>query len=320
MTGQSYWYTPSQANDADNPQFTFTNHPDMRRYDVSDRERNQFNLVATAAPGGKWTLSATVRYRDDDFESGVVPTQPLLGTGLADEAAFTPGDQLGLLEDTRKQVALDAFFTPGERFSWNVFVSFEEADSLQRGLEFNENNKQDPSAVATAELGPWTRAGSQWTADTQQETTVAGLGLSYELVPQRVTFRLDSSLSRGDLDIVYSGYGVTNAFGAPFADNHQFGFRTPPTVRTDQYVADARLEFSLAGGLNLAVGYLYDRYKIRDWQQEANTPWYESVGSEFLLRDTSRSHQWGNRLVNLGSYLAPDYEGHVGYVSLAYKF
>ena len=320
VTAQSYWYTPAEVNDKDNPQFTFTNHPDMRRFDVSDRKRNQFDFVATAAPGEKWSLSATLRYRDDDFDSEVRPTQPLLGTGLADRAASTPGDQLGLLEDTRKQVALDAFFTPTERFSWNVFISYEVADSLQRSIEFDENHKEDPSSIANAELGPWTRAGSQWSADSQQDTTVAGLGLSYEMVPQRVTFRLDSSLSRSDVDIIYSGFGTTNAFGAPFADNHQFGFRTPPTIRTDQYVADLRVETSLTSDLSLTVGYLYDRYQILDWQQEANTPWYESVGSEFLLRDTSRSHQWGNRLPNLGSYLAPDYAGNVGYLSLAYNF
>lgn len=122
VNAQSYWYAPADAGtDQDNPQFTFTNHPDTRRHDVSDRERNQFDLAATAARGSGWSLSATLRYRDDDFESGVAPTQPLLGTGLADEAAFTPGDQLGLLEDTRGQLALDAFFTPSERFGWNVF-------------------------------------------------------------------------------------------------------------------------------------------------------------------------------------------------------
>ena len=43
-------------------------------------------------------------------------------------------------------------------------------------------------------------------------------------------------------------------------------------------------------------------------------------GSEHLLRDTSRSHQWGNRLINLGSYLGPSYEAHFGAVTLTYRF
>jgi hypothetical protein len=85
-------------------------------------------------------------------------------------------------------------------------------------------------------------------------------------------------------------------------------------------VADTRLEVHLRPDFDLAFGYLFDRYRIRDWQQDENTPWFESVDSENLLRDTSRSHQWGNRLVSLGSFLAPSYDGHVGYASLRYRF
>jgi MtrB/PioB family decaheme-associated outer membrane protein len=317
----SYWYAPAEVGtDQDNPQFTFTNHPDMVRHDVSDRERHQLDLVATLTGGERYVLSANARYRTDDFDSDVRPTQPLLGTGLADETATTPGDQLGLLDDDRWQVGLDAFFTPGERLSWNAFVNWEQAESLQRSLEFNENNKQNPSAVGTAELGPWTRAGSQWTADFDDRVTVLGLGATYVVTPDRVTLRLDSSASRGEIDIDYDGFGATNFDGTPFPDNHQFAFRTPPTVRHDQYVADLSLELRVSPDLELTVGYLYDRYTIRDWQQEDDTPWVESVGSEFLLRDTSRSHQWGNRLVNLGSFLAPGYDASYGYVTLGYRF
>jgi hypothetical protein len=70
----------------------------------------------------------------------------------------------------------------------------------------------------------------------------------------------------------------------------------------------------------VAAGYLYDSYRIRDWQQDSAAPWYEQVGTEFLLRDTSRSHQWGNRLFNLGRFLAPGYTAHLGYLSLTYSF
>ena len=42
--------------------------------------------------------------------------------------------------------------------------------------------------------------------------------------------------------------------------------------------------------------------------------------AETLLRDTSRSYQWGNRLFNLGTYLAPGYDAHIGFVGLRYRF
>jgi len=56
--------------------------------------------------------------------------------------------------------------------------------------------------------------------------------------------------------------------------------------------------------------------------QERNTPWFESVGSEYLLRDTSSatSTQWGNRLISLGSYLAPTYDASYTALSVSYRF
>lgn len=92
VTGQSYWYLPSEVGtDRDNPQFAFSNHPDMRRYDVADRERQQVDGTATFTRSAV-SVSASVRYRKDDFDSGVLPIQPILGTGVLDEGAFTPGD------------------------------------------------------------------------------------------------------------------------------------------------------------------------------------------------------------------------------------
>ena len=42
--------------------------------------------------------------------------------------------------------------------------------------------------------------------------------------------------------------------------------------------------------------------------------------ADTLLRDTSRSFQWGNRLFNLGTYLAPNYDAHIGFVGFRYRF
>lgn len=73
-------------------------------------------------------------------------------------------------------------------------------------------------------------------------------------------------------------------------------------------------------GVIFLVGYNYERYRTDDWQQGTSFAWVEPVGSEFLLRDTSQSHRWGNRLFNLGSFLAPGYDAHIGFMSFSYRF
>ncbi len=315
---QSYWY--EVGTDRDNPRFTFDNHPDMRRYDISDRRRHQADVTLTLTPADALSVSASARYRSDDFDSDVTAVQPLVDNPTGERGATTPGIQLGRLDDARQRYAVDLFYAPSDRSSFNTFVSWDKGTSLQRGLEFNENNKENPSAVATAELGPWTRGSSAWTADTDDRTLTAGLGGTFTVVPDRLLLTPTYSLSLSQLDIAYGGFGVTNWNGTPFPLNHQFAFTTPPAVTTDLHAFDLRAEIPVARTLAFIVGYGYERYRIDDWQQSGAEAWVEGVGSEFLLRDTSRSFQWGNRLFNLGTYLAPDYDGHIGYASVRYRF
>jgi hypothetical protein len=322
VTRESYWYTPAEAGaDADDPRHTFANHPDMRRSDVSDRRRNQAEFRVTVTPDDMWSISGSIRHRGDDFDSGVVPIQPLAGTGFSGQAALTPGLQLGLLEDSRTRYAIDAFYMPADRVSVNAFLAMDDGTSLQRGLEFNENNKRNPETVATAELGPWSRGSSQWMADTNDRNWTLGFGSSIGIVPGRVILNPSYTLTMGDVDLDYSGFGVTNWDGTPFPPNHQFAFPASlPRVNQDWHVADVRLDFPLLQRTVFTVGYTYERFRTDDWQQAADLPWVESVGSEFLLRDTSRSHQWGNRLFTFGSFLAPSYDAHMGYAAFAHRF
>ncbi|MFA5911660.1 MAG: MtrB/PioB family outer membrane beta-barrel protein [Vicinamibacterales bacterium] len=319
VTHEGYWYSQSDGVDNNNPALTFDNHPDMRRYDVSDRFRQQFDLRANFTPRDLVALSAYVRYRNDDFASDVQPSQPLLGTGLADQNAATPGDQLGRLEDRRTRFGVDAFTEVKTGLSFNAFLNFDRGTALDRSIEFNENNKANPSAVATAELGPWTRASSQWTAERDDQTWSAGVGTTWQIVPEKATLIADYTASLAAIDIHYSGFGVTNFNGTPFPPNHQFAFSSPSTVSEDWHVVNLRLEIPVREVV-VVTSYTYENYALDDWMQADATPWVESLGADTLLRDTSRSFQWGNRLFNLGTYLAPRYVAHIGFVGFRYRF
>ena len=320
VTRQSYWYAATEANHSDNPVFTFSNHPGMVKFDVADRVRHQGEFTVALNARGSFSLSRHIRYRNDDFDSDVRPTQPLSGTGFGETAATTPGDKLGLLKDSRIRYSLDAFYMANDRFSANAFLSLDRGASRQRSLEYNENNKGNPSAINTAELGPWTRKGSQWTSEFDDDLWTVGFGGNAGLIPNRVFLGVTYSVSIGRVASRYSGYGVTNWDGTPFPANHQFAFGSVPDVNQDMHLFDLRLQFPIIRGIALVVGYNYERFLLDDWQQRTTFPWVEPVGSEYLLRDTSRSYQWGNRLFNLGSALAPSYNAHVAFASFHYRF
>jgi MtrB/PioB family decaheme-associated outer membrane protein len=336
VTAAGYWYDKTASTNLDNPALTFTNHPDMRKFDVSDRERQQVDLAATIMPTERLDLSATYRWQNDDYEAGVTQTQPLSDIPQAvrdanyaahsDWDRFTAGVQLGLLERETARYALDASYAANERLNLSAFASRETIESKQRGFEFNENNKVNPTARLGNDLGGWDERFTygQWEAKTEDETNTFGTGVSYQIIPDRLNFVFDYTFSHGKVDIDYSGLGTVatgNAGSTLPLSTDQYAFSSPSSIKHKQYTLNASLEYKVVENLVFGLHYLFDKYDINDWSQEADTPWFESVdGSEYLLRDTSDSHQWGNRLVNMGSYLGPDYEAHVSFVTMTYKF
>ncbi|MDP2389668.1 MAG: MtrB/PioB family outer membrane beta-barrel protein, partial [Acidobacteriota bacterium] len=161
--------------------------------------------------------------------------------------------------------------------------------------------------------------GSQWMAKNNDETWSAGVGTTWQVVPEKITLIADYTASLAAIDIDYSGFGVTNFNGTPFPANHQFAFSSPSTVSEDWHVVNLRLEIPVREVI-LVTSYSYENYALDDWAQASAAPWVESVGADTLLRDTSRSFQWGNRLFNLGTYLAPRYVAHIGFVGFRYRF
>jgi MtrB/PioB family decaheme-associated outer membrane protein len=331
-TRATYWYAPAEAGllpTSSDAQFTFENHPDTRRWDVTDRLRHLVDVLVTATPMARVDLSASYRFRTDDYDSDVRPSQPLLEYAgvrpLTDEDrnALSPGRQIGVLDDERHTVGLDVAVALVERLRVNAFASLDRANVRQRGFEFDENFKATPTGVAaTAPLRPWIDPNGQWFADIKDTTYTIGVGSGFALLPTRLALDANYTFSQGRVEIDYSGFGTQSGTdpSQTFADTFQFGFRSPPTVRNVRHTAGAALGYRVTEQVTLSLGYMYERFKIRDWAQETSTPWFEAVnGNEFLLRDTSQSTQWGNRLPNLGSYLAPGYEAHLASLAVIVK-
>lgn len=320
MASHSYWYLPTEANDNNNPQAGFENHPDMRAFNMADRQRAQADVSVTVTPKDNLSISARFKTRSDDFDSDVTSIKPLASLAVADRDAATPGFQLGLLERAQQNLSFDVTYALNDRVGLNASYGSDVGTSNMRSIEFNENNRLNPSAINTQILGPWTRASSEWTADFDDRNTYVMVGGTFALVPNKVTLAASYTSSQATMDITYGGFGLVSFDGTPIASNNEYSFQTPTPVEQRMHVADVSLETPLLGRLQARVGLRNERFTLDDWQQSAGTPQFETVGTDLLLRDTSRSHQWGNRLPNLGSYLAPSFTGTSIYVGVTYGF
>lgn len=317
VTDQSYHFTNAAESGSDRPVSAFGNHPDLRKYDVSDRERKQFDAKAILNPATNLNLSLSYGQRDDDYDSDVTSTQPLAGVSVATaeaQASVTAGDQLGLLENDRKTYGVDAGYAPTRRLSFSAFAITEENESKQRGMAFDENNRI--GSVATPQPD-WNNAAKQWTAKIDDKTNTLGAGFGFVIIPKKLNFATDYSYSYGTVDIDYEGYGSDHELNS---NTYYYAFNDPEKVKHKQTTVNATLEYQATKNVVVGLGYMYDKYDISDWMQEPSGGWVEEVGSEYFLRDSSQDNRWGNRLVSMGSTLSPDYENHVGMLTLAYKW
>lgn len=317
VTDQSYHFTNAAESGSDRPVSAFGNHPDLRKYDVSDRERKQFDAKAILNPATNLNLSLSYGQRDDDYDSDVTSTQPLAGVSVATaeaQASVTAGDQLGLLENNRKTYGVDAGYAPTGRLSFSAFAITEENESKQRGMAFDENNRIGSGATPQPD---WNNATKQWTAKIDDKTNTLGAGFGFVIIPKKLNFATDYTYSYGTVDIDYEGYGSDKPLNS---NTYYYAFNDPEKVKHKQTTVNATLEYQATKNVVVGLGYMYDKYDISDWMQEPSGGWVEEVGSEYFLRDSSQDNRWGNRLVSMGSTLAPDYENHVGMLTLAYKW
>ncbi len=313
ITDESYHFSNAADSGNDRPYAAFGNHPDLRKSDVSDRKRSRFDASASLMPKDNLGISLSYSLTTNDYDSGVSSVTPLSGVSVANSAAqagATAGSQLGLLKDETSNYSIDADYRLSKDIFFNFFVNGENFKTEQRGMAFDENNRISSSF-------DWNQTSKQWMLNINDKTDTIGVGGGYEIISEILNFTADYSYAFGAVNIDYSGYGSDKALNS---DTYYYAFSDPENVSHKQQTVNASLEYKGLGGMVLGLGYLFDKYEINDYMLGQTGGWVETVGSEYMLRDSSRDNRWGNRLVSLGSYLGPSYENHVGSLTLTYKW
>ncbi|MEO6486800.1 MAG: MtrB/PioB family outer membrane beta-barrel protein, partial [Thermoanaerobaculia bacterium] len=238
----SYWYEASEVNDGDNPRFAFVNDPDLRRFDVSDRDRKLANLVATITPAETLSFSLTYNWRDDDFDSGVQSIQPFAGTAFRGADSRSVGVQTGLLTNMSRVIALDATWAPEARWSLNAFVTRERLSFDESGSGFDDAEKTNNQEDLIGKPGKsWSDPANRWFATTDDETTTFGIGGRIDFVPDRLMLNGDLAYSLGTVNIDYSGYGASEPLTTTY-----YAFRSPDEASNRQRTANLGLEYKMS--------------------------------------------------------------------------
>ncbi len=307
----SYWYTQAEAGtDKDNPLLIgWTNHPDMRKSDVSDRQRDQLDVSLSIMPTESINVGFSYTLLDNDYDSSVKPTTfswTFSGTPIT---ATSLGQQVGLLDDNSDIYTIDINIAPADRFSGSFFYTREDFKTRQRGFGLDEHDRVTSSH-------DWTNPDKIWNATIRDETDTFGGGANVVLIEDTLDLSTNYTYSRGVVDIDYSGGSAMKIWGR---------WVSPPDVEFETTSVKTGVTYHFTQNLSIGLHYLFEKYNVNDWQQQAAGKFADAM-NEYYVRDTdsnttnTKQDREGNRLVRMAGLLAPDYITHVGFLTLDYTW
>jgi MtrB/PioB family decaheme-associated outer membrane protein len=166
-----------------NPRFasttaTFDNHPNLRRYDVADKQTVRHTANVNFFPTEKVDLGVYLNYLDDNYNRS----------------------EMGLTFSRRYDVTVDLTYSPMQNTSLYTYYTFENIESEQNSRTF---------AAATA--NDLTR---NWLANHDNDTHTVGAGANVRLLGNKLTLMTDYSLSDSRENITFRT-GGNSTFGNP---------------------------------------------------------------------------------------------------------
>ena len=173
-------YLPGQVDPDD-----YDNHPLLRKYYLTDRDREEFRFRADFTPSAVVNLGFAASYAEDDY----------------DDAYF------GLNKAKVRSMSIDAGWYPQEHVSLTGFYTKEKYDAAQSARAFfNDSSAQDPA--------------NDWFADSRDKVDTWHFALAFSDIGEErgwkgVDFGLDYTFSNTRSDI---GVTAATAYTAPLPE------------------------------------------------------------------------------------------------------
>jgi MtrB/PioB family decaheme-associated outer membrane protein len=331
ITDQTYAYDPfTYRNAEDNPLASFGDHPALRRFDVVDRKRDEFDLSLAYMASETVQTRMSYGYRRNDYQQAAISPEITIWDATQQRMVDTFFDptQLGLLADRSRRIGFDLTFTPNEEVVISLFAAHEAIDLDQRGRYMNENIRtigNANSSIAAGTMDYQDGTGKYlWDASIADRTDSLGADFNWAPIDAAWQFSAGYQYSRGTVGIDYSpGYYTAEDDTTSYANWSEWS--SPPDARFRTGTLTLHWRRALSENWALGLRYLYETYRISDWQQEATSS-YQDPMNPWFVREYDREvlgtsqDRAGNRLVRLGDLLAPAYDVHVALVTFEYRW
>lgn len=214
-------------------------HPEMRHFDIADRDRTRGTVIFTVTPVAAFGLNASVAAGNDDFKN----------TGF------------GLRDNNHRVYSAGFDYVPTDRVNMNLTYGFEKYDSLQWSRTANPLSATDQSFLDDRR---------DWGIDAGDRVHTVGAALALTQLFPKTELQFNYDYSRSKATYVYevssqwldlallpnpvTGSGNVSRLPVPLppVENRLSAFRT-----------DAR--YFLTKNVALGIVYLYEQYRVNDF-------------------------------------------------------
>jgi len=214
--------------------------PYLRKFDEAARRTNQGQAIVTVTPNDRLTLSGSAQYGKDDY---------LLSAA-------------GLQLARRDEYGVDLSYLLTDRLTVYAAYTFEKFRYDMAGRQWVPGGISDPYVSETG-----LASNSNWTAEPRDRYDTVGLGGEAQLVPKLLRVNLSYSFSRSRGRV-----GLSSPLGTPANDMNPF-VPTPfsNVDNIDFQNLNADLEWTLGKHTSLAAGYVFEKYRIDDYNYTSFT-------------------------------------------------
>ncbi|MDP2645101.1 MAG: MtrB/PioB family decaheme-associated outer membrane protein [Desulfobacterales bacterium] len=133
--------------------------PQLRKFDIASRKRNQASLLTQVTPSDKLSLTASFGLANDDFNAS----------------------RYGLLGNNSYNLSFDVSYNPSYNVTLFAGITWENFDYKMKSRERQAGNDSTEN---------------DWVSKMEDQVNTLGVGLSWAVIPKKVDFKLDFNYSK----------------------------------------------------------------------------------------------------------------------------